>query len=501
MNISRRWFIGGAASLGAFQGCRFIESPFGRNGVARLKFGVISDIHIIAENTDRTNQGNTRTLKRAFRWFDAQGADGVVIAGDMADAGLISQLQCVADAWNAVFPGGRSKFDGRPVEKLFVYGNHDGEGYGYGYSIYNVDPRELPADQIRAVGMKKVWEEVFEEEYAPVYRKVVKGYSFVGAHWHEQGCRQGDVKQAHGLLEFYAANAKAFDPKKPFFHIQHPHPKDTIYGSWAWGHDRGLSTQALSAFPNAVAFSGHSHYPLTDERSVWQGAFTSVGTASLRYLDYPYNEFLPEGFENTTTDWSKDSWRLNAEKLTPRIHAAGQQGMLWRVYDDCMVVQRRDYQFDQDVGPDWVIPLSSAEPRPFAFAEQARKSEAPKFPAGAALKLSRTTAKNRGGKGGKDRKEEVLAVERPVIRVEIPQVEPNARARAYYFEVTAKGGDVTKTKRVAAKGSPNALGHAETKAPTFCLFAADDFPQGPVTVSVVPENWFHRRGGAISGTI
>ena len=81
MNISRRWFIGGAASLGAFQGCRFIESPFGRSGVARLKFGVVSDIHIIAENTDRTGQGNTRTLKRTFKWFDAQGADGVIIAG------------------------------------------------------------------------------------------------------------------------------------------------------------------------------------------------------------------------------------------------------------------------------------------------------------------------------------------------------------------------------------------------------------------------------------
>ena len=33
------------------------------------------------------------------------------------------------------------------------------------------------------------------------------------------------------------------------------------------------------------------------------------------------------------------------------------------------------------------------------------------------------------------------------------------------------------------------------------LFAADDFPQGSVTVSVVPKNWFHRRSEAISGTV
>ena len=504
MNVSRRWFIGGAASFGAFGGVRlFAADGFRAGGKPNLTFGVVSDIHVgrMTGDPEKDIVTNTATLKHTFECFRDAGVDGVIIAGDMADNGILAQLEVVAATWRAVFPNDRAP-DGRRVEKLFVYGNHDMGGIPYGRGKF----KDLPEDELKkriiSPDPKAAWERIFDEPFAPIWKKEVKGYSFVGAHWHERGCRQGDTKQEHGLLEFYAANAKAFDPKKPFFHIQHPHPKDTIYGSWAWGHDRGLSTQALSAFPNAVAFSGHSHYPLTDERSVWQGAFTSVGTASLRYLDYTYNEFMPEGFENTTTDWSKDSWRLNAEKLTPRIHAAGQQGMLWRVYDDCMVVQRRDYQFDQDVGPGWVIPLSSAEPRPFAFAEQARKSEAPRFPAAAALKLSRMTAKNRGGKGGKDRKEEVPVVERPVIRVEIPQVEPNVKARAYYFEVTAKGGDVTRTKRVAAKGSPNALGHAETKAPTFCLFAADDFPADTkVAITVTPLNWFLRKGSPLTAEV
>ena len=298
MNISRRWFIGGAASLGAFQGCRFIESPFGRSGVARLKFGVVSDIHIIAENTDRTGQGNTRTLKRTFKWFDAQGADGVIIAGDMADAGLISQLQCVADAWNAVFPGNRSRLDGRPVEKLFIYGNHDWEGFNYGYNIFDVPSGELPADMIRNVGMKKVWEEVFEEEYAPIYKKEIKGYSFIGAHW--DGANGSGWGNAPDLAPFFAAHGKELDPALPFFYFQHPHPKDTCYGSWAWGHDDGRSTKVLSGYSNAIAFSGHSHYSLLDERTLWQGAFTSIGTGSLRYAGEPYDEFGSDGgFENT----------------------------------------------------------------------------------------------------------------------------------------------------------------------------------------------------------
>ena len=52
----------------------------------------------------------------------------------------------------------------------------------------------------------------------------------------------------------------------------------------AWGHDKGIATKTLSNYPNAIAFSGHSHYSLTDERSIWQGAFTSIGQSSL-YID------------------------------------------------------------------------------------------------------------------------------------------------------------------------------------------------------------------------
>ena len=172
--------------------------------------------------------------------------------------------------------------------------------------------------------------------------------------------------------------------------------------------------------------------------------------------------------------------------------------MVWRVYDDCMTVERRDLQFDQSVGPDWVIPLESSEPRPFAFAERAKKSVAPRFAEGAKLELSRVKAKNRGGK---NKDEAIVAIEQDAIRVLIPPVAPDPNARVYLFEVTASGGGETRTKRVVAKGSSNALGHAETAAGTECVFAMDDFQQGPVTVSVVPENWFHRRGEAISGTV
>ena len=64
------------------------------------------------------------------------------------------------------------------------------------------------------------------------------------------------------------------------------------------------------------------------------------------------------------------------------------QGMLWSVYDDHIVVKRREFLSNLDIGEEWVMPLPSAEPRPFAFAEHAKKMNAPQFPADAALEIT-----------------------------------------------------------------------------------------------------------------
>ena len=499
MNVSRRWFIGGAASFGAFQGCRFVESPFGRDGVARLKFGVISDIHIIAANVDFGHQGNTRVLKHAFRWFDAQGADGVVIAGDMADAGLISQLKCVADAWNEVFPDGKSRLDGRPVEKLFVYGNHDWDGYNYGYNIFGKPSRDLLEDQITKIGMKKSWESVFEEEYSPIYKKVIKGYSFVGGHWDsDNGSGWGT---GPNLTDFFARHGKEIDPSLPFFYYQHPHPKDTCYGSWAWGHDNGSSTKALSQYSNAIAFSGHSHYSLLDERTVWQGAFTSIGTGSLRYAGGPYDEFAADGgYENAGGGKAKDG-RLPADKLMEPIYTPSERnGMLLSVYDDHITIVRRDFGNDVDLGPDWVMPLPVAEPRPFAFAERAKKSVAPTFAADAKLAFESREVLPRGKqkKDFKNEDERKAYLQKNAVKtvvVKVPAAMQTFENRTYRYDVAVldKDGKQVLLRRVLSPDYHLPIGKA-VKSFELPLEVAKLPKVGPVNVRVTPYNSLGKAG-------
>ncbi|MBQ6140457.1 MAG: metallophosphoesterase [Kiritimatiellae bacterium] len=496
--ISRRSFlIGGTAAFGAFCGSRFaIAAPSFKAGeTPRLRFGVVSDIHILRVGADEKMEsfGNNLTFRHTLEWFRSQGVDAVVIAGDMADKGMDANLMAVSEAWYSVFPEDKYP-DGRPVAKFFVTGNHDWEGYNYGKAAKKRYPDA--AERVKHVLQKDMagwWERAFHEPYSPIYSKEIKGYTFIGSHWDTSSPSGGKVYAFGRIEDFMAKNAKKINPALPFFYVQHPHPKDTCYGPWAWGHDKGIVTKTLSAYPNAVAFSGHSHYSLTDERSIWQGAFTSVGTSSLRYTGLPTRERVPDGFENTGAT-GPDAWRVDAMKGLRTFHSGDcRQGMLWSVYDDCIVVRRREFLSNLDIGEDWVMPLPAAEPKPFAFAARAKKFRAPEFPEGAEIALSVLKAKNRGGKSP-DGKETIPSERKPSFKLVVPAVVKDDKARLFTMEFVAEADGVKKTKLVMPDGFNHALAHAKTSMPTTCYFRCGDFGKGDVRFTVTPLNCFGARG-------
>lgn len=475
MKVTRRWFIGGMASMGALAGCKAVSVPAGTfaGGKTRLRLGIISDIHVDAALGDFGKFGDTVTLEHTLAWFGKQGVDGVIIAGDMADNGMLNQLQCVADAWYRVFPNEKGP-DGRHVEKLFVYGNHDLEGHQYD----KFDVRYFERDSFEKAKIsrdpKAAWETIFHEEYKPIYMKQVKGYTFIGAHW-----RTWD-----GIPELEAymkENGGKIDPGKPFFFAQHPHPQNTCYGPDAWGHDKGFATRALSPFPNAIAFSGHSHMSLTEEGCIWQGAFTSIGTSSLRYADnYPYKPNSKPGWVNTTPP---RKWDVR-------------QGLLMTVTDDSVTVSRRDFMNDASLGDDWVFPLPSAEPRPFAFAGRAAKAIPPQFAADAALTVK--PGKEKVEKG-KDKDGKPTETKLPTLEVTVPAATATAGTRASEYEIVIekREGGVHATRFAADIGFN--LPRAMAIQPTSCLFLVRDLPKGTAFRFVVsPMESFGKKGKSIA---
>ena len=435
--VSRRGFVGGVASfLAMCQGRVFAAKPgVFTGGTPNLTFGVLSDVHICLAPGGRTQKKGYEidTLVKAFTWFRDNGVDAVVIAGDMAHSGLVGELKGVADAWFQVFPDDKAP-DGHKVERIFVFGNHDWSSPGRAKEVY-ADETERNANLL-VNDPQKWWKEIFREDWSPFYRKTVKGYDFVGAHWTNGGCNGKKEVFTKGMREFYAG--QTFDPKKPFFHIQHPQPKGTAHGEDVWGQDDGVSTEILSAHPNAVAFSGHSHTSLTDVRSIWQGAFTSVGCGTLRDVGPipplpPGTTTFAGGCENYKSPKGGTPETFDARKAMAMIDKYNcRQGQLVRVYSDRMVFSRREFVTGVQLGPDLVMPLPVNGRKPFAFPERQAAAKPPAFPADAKVAVKKVAAKLRIRKS---------KAKTECWELEFPAANAQKGARPALYEIGARGPD------------------------------------------------------------
>ena len=144
------------------------------------------------------------------------------------------------------------------------------------------------------------------------------------------------------------------------------------------------------------------------------------------------------------------------------------------------------------------MPLPAAEPKPFAFAEHAKKFHAPEFPADAKLTVTRVKAKTRGGRS-RDGKEKISPVRKTAFHIATPLVVPDKNARLFKLEFVAETADGKKvTKRTLAPGFNHSLDHPNVKTAPFCRFALDELGTGDVRFTATPINCFGQRGKPLS---
>ncbi len=110
--------------------------------------------------------------------------------------------------------------------------------------------------------------------------RVINGFHFISVTC-TKGCHFDEAKQKWVAEEL--AKAAKDDPFKPIFFFQHPHITDTVSGSIYWGEDELIP--ALMNYPQVINFSGHSHAPINDPRSIHQHDFTCLGTGTLSYFE------------------------------------------------------------------------------------------------------------------------------------------------------------------------------------------------------------------------
>jgi len=457
-SVSRRQFVIGATSFAALFGSRAFAVPAGSVATdgANLRFGVLSDVHL-------NKPGDEDTFLAALRYFAKANVDGVLIAGDIADSGRIEQLVRCGACWNAVFPGNKGP-DGRHVEKLFVYGNHDTDGWTWGADEQKRADPAYASLCITPETQASTWEKAFGEKYEPIWMKEVRGYRFIGAHW----------PAIKDLGAFLKAHAAELGTAKPFFYTQHPHPRGTCFGSWAWGRDDGKSTAALSAFPNAVAFSGHSHYTLTDERTIWQGAFTSINTASLRYASCDYS--LYENIDGNGHGFRGE----NRKHLMKELETGnGRHGMVVSVLGDKLVIERRNFADGTSLGCDWVVPVPANGG--YTYDGRAAKRSAPAFAADA-----KATVEVKDG----------------LATVSFPAAKSVDGCRVFSYEVTATLTEddidlVQAQRRVMAPDFH--LAETPEGRPGSCVFSLAELKaRGRYVISIRPIECFGKKGAPIT---
>ena len=460
--LQRSTVLAGAAYLGT----PALAERLATLGEPNLVIGIVSDIHLRGTDT-------AGTFIHTLEYFRDLKVDGVIIAGDMADQGLIPQLEVVANAWFQVFPDNKG-LNGKETVQLFIYGNHDKEAYTWGSTISSVGAETAEA---QAIGKRpaEVWKQCFKEDYQPIWMKTIKGYHFIGAHWENQS-------RITGLASFLQEhNAELTADGKPFFYIQHPHPKDTCNCAWAWGRDDGTVTKLLSKYPNAVAFSGHSHSPLDDDRDLWQGSFTSIGTSSLKYL-YP----MPARENTYQDDWSAKP-PSQMQKMDPQD---GRQGMVMRVYDSAITFEKREFVYDEPIGDAWYLPWPISTSQPLSFENRAKTAAIPQFPADAKATVTAGNGTDRYGTSQKQ------------VTVHFPAVlKKNAGVRAFDYEVQVEYDwldvrHVSATKRVF---SPKCyLGENKQEGEVRCVYGASELPKDFAYRFVIrPCNCFGGKGNPI----
>ena len=429
--VSRRGFLRDALSAFGFVatgGRTLIAAPEGWKapGGTKLVFGAISDTHL---RTDYTGLKAARTfphkyLLAALNYFRSQNVDAVVHCGDAAHRGQIRELEFHADAWNEVFPKNLAP-DGHKVEKLFVTGNHEIDGWRYGtetgFKVERAfkDPAER-AKRILATDIASSWERVWGEKYEPVWHKTVKGCHFFGRHYGADGARLVELVKSCGAL-------RATRPAMPFFVLSHIRPSARI-------------TRALGRLPCAISLFGHWHH----SASSWNVVYDWHGTTAIQVpACAPTKSWLPPSGDKYIS-------KVPIEGGDVENIGRARQGYLFRIYDDMMVVERREFGEGGSIGENWIMPLC----------EKSKKEC-----------LGKTIGEPQFRDGAR------LAVEGGVMR--IPLADGNPKSRVYAYEVEVDG---VLRKAVYAAGANMGVGH-ETN--------------GGVTAIQIPEAWLAAGGKTV----
>lgn len=303
-----------------------------------LVFPVISDTQI-----GRTEGGLGR-FDNAMQQLNqlAPKQDAFVFIGDLTSHGYAKEY----DDWVSIFNNRVQP----QAEQLVGIGNHE-------YKASS--PKVVQQRFLDRTGMNSLY-----------YHKNIQGYDFL-----MMGEERGYFysKDQIQWLGDQLKQAEQRDADKPIFVFLHHGIKDTTYGTEDWyidNNNQKLLRETLKKYPQVVLMAGHTHYPTSDPRSIYQKEYTAINTGSIAYM------------------WTEKGYLQGS---VPEAEVSN--GLLVKVFDDEVVIKRRNFTGERWVKDPWVIENPRKSKEDFEYTED-RDQEKPYFENDAEISVNKVEAKS-----------------------------------------------------------------------------------------------------------
>ena len=315
-----------------------------------IKVGIISDSQIItsSKKEDEWLKIFSDHLKQSLEILKLHKIEVLIFAGDLTDGGTEYSYDEINSIYNTVYKNEEEK----PIFN-YIMGNHD---YWLSYMENGkFSPKIGDSKELQYLFFKKMKEK-------PFTHKIINGYHFIN--W---GCENGSLDNPNININWIEQQIKIAledDKNKPIFVTTHFAAEDTVYGSNDWGTT--LIKNILKKYSNIIHFSGHSHFSLIDERSIWQKEFTSIQTQSVSYVE------LDKGFENGPYPCD--------EYGDIQIAGKNYMGLIMNINDSKIEIQRISFENNILYGKPWIIELPiNVNNFKYTFDKRFNERNKPKF--------------------------------------------------------------------------------------------------------------------------
>ena len=247
------------------------------------------------------------------------------ICGDFTNYGTVDEYQKITELINQNVPS--------TIKVYYMLGNHDTAGGTASAEAYT-----------QYTGQS-------------FYQYIEKGgYPFITISVNPNSAWSADYNDEG--LEFLANKLKAAAityKDKPIFVFSHSPSKRTPWGA-KWGYDK--MDKILKEYPQVIHFTGHTHYTIEDERSIWQNEYTWINVGPSHYAnistditpDYEYPDsgkkiteaVIVDIEENTDIKVNRLDTYNEKELKTPWLIKAPHNGSQFKYFGDMQTRTDKD---------------------------------------------------------------------------------------------------------------------------------------------------------------